>query len=103
MPWRPPSFGKTTWIRRMHGPMQDESIPFKRDSGMTTLTSLASLDAEALYASLRDQVARLLSELPADQTHLLGIYSGGGWIAQRLHQDLGLASEPGFLNISFYR
>src|SRR5690606_12800385 len=74
-----------------------------RDSGMTTPTPFASLDAEALYATLRNAVARLLAGLPAENTHLLGIYSGGGWIAERLQKDLGLAGEPGFLNISFYR
>lgn len=59
--------------------------------------------AEDLYQSLRSGVAELVKDLPADQVHLVGIHSGGAWLAQRLHQDLKLATALGSLNISFYR
>jgi len=62
-----------------------------------------NLDAEALYARLRDAVREQLDTLPADRTHLVGIHSGGSWIAERLHRDLGLPEAPGKLDISFYR
>ncbi|MDX3906809.1 MAG: bifunctional pyr operon transcriptional regulator/uracil phosphoribosyltransferase PyrR [Pigmentiphaga sp.] len=61
------------------------------------------LDAEALYTRLLEAVRGLLGELPADRTHLVGIHSGGSWIADRLHRDLGLPDAPGKLDISFYR
>jgi len=34
---------------------------------------------------------------------VIGIHSGGAWIAQELHQRLNLKSELGSLDISFYR
>jgi pyrimidine operon attenuation protein/uracil phosphoribosyltransferase len=34
---------------------------------------------------------------------MVGIHSGGAWVAQELHKRLGLTSEIGFLDISFYR
>ncbi|CAM3832326.1 bifunctional pyr operon transcriptional regulator/uracil phosphoribosyltransferase PyrR [Roseateles saccharophilus] len=46
------------------------------------------LDAEALYLELKKGVQRLLS---AD-TALVGIWSGGAWLAERLAADLGLPS-----------
>lgn len=46
------------------------------------------LDAEALYLELRKGVQRLLT---AD-TALVGIWSGGAWLAERLATDLGVAA-----------
>lgn len=45
------------------------------------------LDAEGLYLELKRGVQRLLT---AD-TALVGIWSGGAWLAERLAVDLGLA------------
>lgn len=59
--------------------------------------------AEDLYHALRQGVAELIKDLPASDVHLVGIHSGGAWLAQRLHRDLGLATDLGTLNISFYR
>lgn len=59
--------------------------------------------AEDLYQILRQGVADLISELPPDDVHLVGIHSGGAWLAQRLHKDLNLQTALGSLNISFYR
>ena len=50
------------------------------------MSSLA-LDAEALYAELRRGVRALITP----QTRLVGIVSGGQWLAERLQADLGLA------------
>jgi pyrimidine operon attenuation protein/uracil phosphoribosyltransferase len=47
-----------------------------------------SLDAEALVAQLSDGVRGLL----APATQLVGIWSGGAWLAQRLQPELGLAA-----------
>ena len=46
------------------------------------------LDAEGLYLELKKGVQRLLT---AD-TALVGIWSGGAWLAERLAADLGVAS-----------
>lgn len=60
-------------------------------------------DAEALYAVLRDAVRGWVDELPAGSVHLVGLHSGGAWLAERLHADLGLEAVLGTLDISFYR
>ncbi len=60
-------------------------------------------DAESLYQSLRGQVADAIARLPGNTVHLVGILSGGAWLAERLHADLELPGRPGTLNISLYR
>jgi pyrimidine operon attenuation protein/uracil phosphoribosyltransferase len=56
-------------------------------------------DAEALCAEL----ARKLRAGVSDQTGLVGIRTGGAWLAERLHRELGLGTPLGALDISFYR
>lgn len=58
-----------------------------------------SLDAESLYGELRQGVRALLTP----QTRLVGILSGGAWLAERLQQDLSLAGEAGVLSSSLHR
>ena len=60
-------------------------------------------DAETLYADLLAAVRQEIQSLPAQQVHLVGIHSGGAWLAQRLHRDLKLVQPYGTLDISFYR
>ena len=59
------------------------------------------LDAEALYGALRDGVRRLLADRrdPA----LVGIWSGGAWLAARLQADLGLPGEAGVISSTLHR
>lgn len=47
---------------------------------------MLELDAEALYAELREGVRGLLKPGAA----LVGVWSGGAWLAERLQQDLAL-------------
>lgn len=56
-------------------------------------------EAEALYAEL---LARLRPHVSAE-TGMVGIYTGGVWLAERLHADLGLKLPLGAIDISFYR
>ena len=63
------------------------------------MTSQQVPDAEKLYAQLRAAVEAALT--PA--TCLLGIHSGGAWIAERLEQDLGLKGRVGSISSSMYR
>ena len=57
------------------------------------------LDAQALYVDLLDGVRRLCQ--PA--TALVGIWSGGAWLAERLQRDLGLAGEAGVISSALHR
>ena len=56
-------------------------------------------DAEAQCRQLADLIRPQLSKNPA----LVGIYSGGAWIAERLKELLGLTEEVGLIDVSFYR
>ena len=57
------------------------------------------LDAEALYANLLVGVRRIVS---AD-TVLVGIWSGGAWLAERLNTDLGLKTPHGVISSALHR
>jgi pyrimidine operon attenuation protein/uracil phosphoribosyltransferase len=59
------------------------------------------LDAEELYAALLKQMKAALSQ--AKHAALVGIYSGGAWLAERLADDLRLKERLGFIDVSFYR
>ena len=61
--------------------------------------SRLNLDAEALYADLLAGVRPLLQ---ADSV-LVGIWSGGAWLAERLHRDLQLAGEHGVISSALHR
>ncbi len=58
-----------------------------------------ALDAEALYATLREQ----LRALPADKLRLVGVTSGGAWLAERLQRDLHLPGAHGVVSSSMHR
>jgi pyrimidine operon attenuation protein / uracil phosphoribosyltransferase len=64
---------------------------------MTDATKLA--DAEALFASLREQMAASI----AYDAKLIGVYSGGAWLAERLNTELAGEHELGYIDVSFYR
>ena len=60
---------------------------------------MLQLDAEALYAELRQGVRALLRPDAA----LVGIWSGGAWLAERLQRDLGLAGANGVISSTLHR
>lgn len=57
-------------------------------------------DAEQLVSALADKVRQLAAQEPIA---LVGIHSGGAWLAERLHTLLGDETPSGTLDISFYR
>jgi pyrimidine operon attenuation protein/uracil phosphoribosyltransferase len=62
---------------------------------MTTL----ALDAEALYRELLSGVRPLLA---ADAV-LVGVWSGGAWLAERLQADLGRPGRAGVISSALHR
>ena len=66
---------------------------------LTPSTTSLVLDAEALYRELLRGVRSLMGP----QTQLAGITSGGAWLAERLHQDLGLAQPVSVLSSALHR
>jgi len=59
------------------------------------------LDAEALYRALAQQVKAGLAH--AENLAIVGIHSGGAWLAERLAAELQLNERLGFIDVSFYR
>ena len=56
-------------------------------------------DAEQLCASLIEQ----LRSVVMPDTAIIGIVTGGAWLAERLHRKLKLKTPMGTLDVSFYR
>jgi len=56
-------------------------------------------DTEGLIAKL---VQQLRGRITPD-TGVVGIVTGGAWLAERLHRQLGIATPLGELDVSFYR
>jgi pyrimidine operon attenuation protein/uracil phosphoribosyltransferase len=56
-------------------------------------------DAEGLCAEL----VKKLRPAVTPETAMVGIHTGGAWLAERLHRELGLKVPLGRLDISFYR
>ena len=56
-------------------------------------------DAEALYVELLRGVKSLMRQ----DTRLVGITSGGAWLVERLHKDLGLPGAPGIISSAMHR
>lgn len=60
-------------------------------------------DAEFLIEAMAVQLRELLARRAISDPAVVGIHTGGVWIAQRLQQRLALATPLGQLDISFYR
>jgi pyrimidine operon attenuation protein/uracil phosphoribosyltransferase len=56
-------------------------------------------DAEQLLSTL---INRMRNDIAAD-TAVVGIHTGGAWLAERLHRELALPIPLGTLDVSFYR
>src|SRR5690606_16788292 len=60
------------------------------------------IDAEQLYQTLLRGVRGLMASADAPQ-QLVGITSGGAWLAERLQQELRLSGEAGVISSSMHR
>ena len=56
-------------------------------------------DPEALVRTLADQ----MRERVAKDAGLVGIFTGGAWVAERLHRALGLSTPLGLLAVTLHR
>ena len=61
--------------------------------------SMLELDAEALYGDLLASIRVMLKP----GMRLMGVTSGGVWLAQRLQQDLGLTDPVGVISSAMHR
>ena len=71
---------------------------------MSDNTTFMHTDAvESLVDVMAGKIWTLLNEREISDPLMIGIRTGGVWLAQRLHQELGLKDPLGTLDISFYR
>ena len=56
-------------------------------------------DAEGLCAKLVAELRPLIKP----STAMIGLYTGGAWLAEKLHPQLGLSTPLGLMDIAFYR
>ncbi|WP_421867516.1 bifunctional pyr operon transcriptional regulator/uracil phosphoribosyltransferase PyrR [Motiliproteus sp.] len=61
------------------------------------------IDVEQLLAQMTEQLKGLLQQRGIENPMLVGIRTGGVWLAERVQQHLGLQDPVGVLDISFYR
>lgn len=60
-------------------------------------------DVDNLIEKMAGDLSARLQAFPKDKVFMIGIHTGGVWIAEKLHQLLELSQPLGTLDISFYR
>ena len=61
------------------------------------------IDIETLFTSVEQGLRDLLTQMNISDPVMIGIHTGGVWVAQELHKRLGIKQELGTMDISFYR
>ncbi len=57
----------------------------------------------ALIDEMAIKLRELIEERPIENPQMIGIHTGGIWLAERLHKMVGIKEALGTLDISFYR
>ena len=65
--------------------------------------NLNNLDVPQLFDTLETQLKNAISQRKLVDPLMIGIRTGGVWIAETLHQRLAIKHPLGLLDISFYR
>lgn len=60
-------------------------------------------DIPGMLDAMATQLRALIGQRDLHNPVMVGIHTGGVWIAEQLHRRLGLPDRPGMLDISFYR
>jgi pyrimidine operon attenuation protein/uracil phosphoribosyltransferase len=60
-------------------------------------------DVTTLLDAMAGELQGLLAGLGRERPAMVGIHTGGVWVAKQLHRRLGLEEPLGSLDISFYR
>ena len=63
----------------------------------------SELNINALIETLYHNISNRIKNYSPEDVVMIGIHTGGLWIAEKLHQQLQLPNPLGSLNISFYR
>jgi pyrimidine operon attenuation protein/uracil phosphoribosyltransferase len=60
-------------------------------------------ELELVIRRMGAELSRLIERRASSAPIMIGIHTGGVWVAERLHRNLGLTDPLGRLDISFYR
>jgi pyrimidine operon attenuation protein/uracil phosphoribosyltransferase len=60
-------------------------------------------DVTVLIEKMAGELKGLMAGCGRDRPAMVGIHTGGVWVAEQLHRQLGLGDPLGSLDISFYR
>ena len=67
------------------------------------MTHAIPTDLEELIGQMAEQLAAHLEQLGLSNPCMIGIHTGGAWVAEALHRKLSISEPLGTLDISFYR
>ena len=67
------------------------------------MSDFMDIDVEAVLAKMAGEISALLKKRTISDPLMIGIHSGGVWLAERLHRRLNIREPLGTLDISFYR
>lgn len=70
---------------------------------MTERQQNQDLDTSTLLDTLSSELRNLLKKRNIESPVMIGIHSGGLWVAEKLHKTLKIKQPLGALNITFYR
>ncbi len=65
--------------------------------------SSKSLEIAELLTTLENKLRQTIKERHINDPLMIGIRTGGVWVAEKMHQRLGINEPLGLLDISFYR
>jgi len=60
-------------------------------------------DIDGIIDAMAEQLRAQMEAKSIQQPLMIGIHTGGSWVAERLHQRMGLSKPLGEIDISFYR
>ena len=70
---------------------------------MTERPQNQELDTPALLDTLSSELRNLIQSRNIKNPLMIGIHTGGAWVAEELHKNLKIEQPLGTLNITFYR
>lgn len=65
--------------------------------------NISATEIDTLLTQMAETLRRHLAEHAISDPIIIGIHTGGVWIAEQLHQRLGLTTTLASIDISFYR
>jgi pyrimidine operon attenuation protein/uracil phosphoribosyltransferase len=67
------------------------------------MTSSQLLPADDLLDQMAENLKEYIASHNIENPAMVGIHSGGAWLAEVLHKTLNIESPLGLININFYR